>query len=111
MKRIANQITYAGAGAGLVLFALVGLLPGSVLGGAMGLNLVGVLFGYPVTSALLPRLIVSASMLCGVMVTGLMFVVAFSLAGWLLGTVADALGAYAGHAVEEAVRANVKTRQ
>ena len=33
---IARKTAYLGAGAGLVLFALFGLLPGSLLGGAMG---------------------------------------------------------------------------
>ena len=44
---IARKTAYVGAGAGLVLFALFGLLPGSILGGAMGLNIAGWLFGLP----------------------------------------------------------------
>ena len=63
MERMAPKTTYLGAGIGLVLFAIIGLLPGSLLGGAMGLNIVGVLFGYPVTASLLSRIIVAASML------------------------------------------------
>jgi hypothetical protein len=38
---IARKTAYIGAGAGLVLFALFGLMPGSLLGGAMGLNIAG----------------------------------------------------------------------
>ncbi len=55
----------------------------------MGLNIVGSLFGYPVTSGILQRLIVAASMLVGVTVAGIIFVAGTSIAGWLLGTLAD----------------------
>jgi hypothetical protein len=86
-----KKLTLIGAGCGVVLFAVFGLLPGSFLGGVMGLNLAGMLLGMPVTSGVLSRLIVAASMVIGVMVSGIMFITASSLAGWLLGTVADAL--------------------
>lgn len=88
-----KKLTLIGAGCGVVLFAVFGLLPGSFLGGVMGLNLAGMLLGLPVTSSVLSRLIVAASMVIGVMVSGIMFITASSLAGWLLGTVADALTA------------------
>ena len=86
-----KKIAYIGAGCGVVLFAVFGLLPGSFLGGVMGLNLAGMLLGVPVTSGVLSRLIVAASMVLGVMVSGTMFVTASSIGGWLLGIVADAL--------------------
>ncbi len=86
-----KKMMYIGAGCGVVLFAIFGLLPGSYLGGVMGLNVAGMIFGMPVTSSLLSRLIVAASMVIGVMVSGIMFVTASSVAGWLAGTVADAL--------------------
>ena len=86
-----KKMTYIGAGCGVVLFAVFGLLPGSFLGGVMGLNLAGMLLGMPVTSGVLSRLIVAACMVIGVMVSGIMFITASSLTGWLLGTVADAL--------------------
>ncbi len=91
MEKLAKKLTYIGAGVGLVLFALLGLLPGSFLGGAMGLKVVGVIFGHPVTSGILQRMIVAASMLIGVMVAGIIFVVGCSVAGWLVGTALDAL--------------------
>lgn len=90
-KTYTKKLTYIGAGCGLVLFALFGLLPGSFLGGVMGLNLAGTLLGAPVTSGVLPRLIVAASMVVGIMVSGVMFLMASSTAGWLIGTVIDAL--------------------
>lgn len=86
-----EKLTYVGAGMGLVLFALFGLLPGSFLGGVMGLNIAGLLFGYPVTSEILPRVIVALSMLIGVMVSGLLFIVAGTTVGWLLGLAVDTL--------------------
>jgi hypothetical protein len=86
-----KKLAYMGAGCGVVLFAVFGLLPGSFLGGAMGLNIAGIIFGTPVGSGLLPRMIVAASMLAGVMVSGLMFIMASTTLGWLGGTAADAI--------------------
>ena len=90
-RETAKQVAYIGAGAGLVAFAVVGLLPGSFLGGVIGLNIAGALFGLPLTSALVPRLIVGLSMLLGVFVSALMFVSASSIAGWLIGLAIDSL--------------------
>ena len=61
------KMTLIGAGCGVVLFAVFGLLPGSYLGGVMGLNLSGMIFGFLVASSVLSRLIVAASMVLGVM--------------------------------------------
>ncbi len=87
----ARKMAYIGAGCGVVLFAVFGLLPGSYLGGVMGLNIAGILFGLPVSSGILSRLVVAASMVVGVMVSGIMFITASSTAGWLIGTVVDAV--------------------
>lgn len=86
---IARKTAYIGAGAGLVLFALFGLLPGSLLGGAMGINIAGWLFGLPLQPGLLSRLIVLASMLVGVLVSGIVIVTASSTVGWLVGRVLE----------------------
>ena len=91
--RYSKKLAYMGAGCGVVLFAVFGLLPGSFLGGVMGLNIAGTLFGVPVASGILSRLIVAASMVVGVMVSGLMFITASSLAGWLIGSVVDTVKA------------------
>ncbi|MHB8883070.1 MAG: hypothetical protein ACYC69_16365 [Thermodesulfovibrionales bacterium] len=88
-----KKMALVGAGCGVVLFAIFGLLPGSFLGGVMGLNLAGSLLGVPVASGVLSRLIVAVSMVIGVMVAGIMFITASSLTGWLLGTIADTLTA------------------
>ena len=82
---IAKQSAYAGAGAGLVLFALFGLLPGSLIGGAMGISAAGMLFGLPLDPGIVSRMIVTASMLLGVMASGLVIVTATSSIGWLIG--------------------------
>ena len=86
---IARKTAYIGAGAGLVLFALFGLLPGSLLGGAMGINIAGWLFGLPLQPGLLSRLIVLVSMLVGVLVSGIVIVTASSTIGWLVGRVLE----------------------
>ena len=80
-----KQGAYAGAGAGLVLFGLFGLLPGSLVGGAMGVSAAGMLFGLPLEPGLLSRMIVLGSMLLGIMVSGIMIVTASSSVGWLAG--------------------------
>jgi hypothetical protein len=85
----AKKAAFMGAGVGLVLFAIFGLLPGSMLGGVMGLNIAGFIFGTPLTPGIFSRLIVGASMLIGIMVAGIVFVFGFSLVGWLLGHAVD----------------------
>jgi len=80
-----KQGAYAGAGAGLVLFGLFGLMPGSLIGGAIGISAAGMLFGLPLEPGLLPRMIVLGSMLLGVMVSGIVIVTAVSSIGWLVG--------------------------
>jgi len=86
---IARKTAYIGAGAGLVLFALFGLMPGSLLGGAMGINIAGWLFGLPLQPGLVARVIVLASMLIGVLVAGIVMVTATSTIGWLVGKVLE----------------------
>jgi len=86
---IARKTAYIGAGAGLVLFALFGLLPGSLLGGAMGINIAGWIFGLPLDPGLLSRIIVLASMLVGVLVAGIVIVTASTTVGWLMGKVLE----------------------
>jgi hypothetical protein len=92
---IARKTAYIGAGAGLVLFALFGLLPGSLIGGAMGINVAGWLFGLPLQPGLLSRMIVLASMLIGVLVSGIVIVTASSTVGWLVGRMLES-GVHAG---------------
>lgn len=86
-----KTMAYIGAGMGLVLFAVVGLLYGSFLGGILGLNIAGTLFGMPVPSALAARLIVGLSMLMGVLAAGIVFIAGSTILGWLVGYAIDSL--------------------
>lgn len=88
---IAKKGLYIGTGVGLVLFALIGLLPGSFIGGVVGLGLAGSIFGTPIGAQLLPRIIVGAFMMLGVVVAGLIFIIGSSLLGWIIGYVIDAI--------------------
>ena len=97
---IARKTAYLGAGAGMVLFALFGLMPGSLLGGAMGINVAGWLFGLPLQPGLLSRMIVLASMLLGVLVAGIVIVTTTSTIGWIAGKVLES-GMHAKEAAEE----------
>ena len=101
---IARKTAYIGAGAGLVLFALFGLMPGSLLGGAMGINIAGWFFGLPLKSDLMARIIVLASMLIGVLVAGIAIVTATSTVGWLVGRVLES-GARAKEGAQEEAKA------
>jgi len=78
---------YIGAGVGLVLFGLFGLLPGSLLGGAAGIQIAGLLFGLPLEPGLISRMIVLMAMLLGVLVAGIVIVTATATIGWLVGAV------------------------
>jgi small-conductance mechanosensitive channel len=86
---LARKTAYIGAGAGLVLFALFGLMPGSLLGGAMGINIAGWFFGLPLEPGLVSRIIVLVSMLIGVLVAGIVMVTATSTVGWLVGKILE----------------------
>jgi hypothetical protein len=82
---LSRQGAYVGAGAGLVLFGMFGLVPGSLLGGAAGINFAGMLFGLPLEPGLLSRLIVLTAMLVGICITCALFVTASSTIGWIIG--------------------------
>ncbi len=82
---VSRKTADIGAGAGLVLFALFGLLPGSLLGGAAGINIAGWFFGLPLDPGLIPRVIVLVSMLIGVLISGIVIVTASTTVGWLVG--------------------------
>lgn len=99
--RCSRKAAYSGAGVGLVLFAIFGLLPGSLLGGMLGLKVTGKIFGSPVVVGVLPRVVVGLSMLAGVMIACLVFVAACAFAGWLLGLAMDSFKVGRKAGVEE----------
>lgn len=103
-NEMARKGLYIGAGAGLVLFAILGLLPGSFIGGMIGINLAGSLFGLPLEPTVISRIIVGVSMVLGVFMAGVVFVVGGSSLGWFAGNLLDA----ARMSRVEAVKAEVK---
>ena len=86
---IANRLSYLGAGVGLALFAVFGLLYGSLIGGVVGLNVVNTVFGEPLGSALIPRIMVALGMLTGILSAGAIFVVGIGAFGWVIGYLID----------------------
>ena len=91
---LSRKTAYIGAGAGIVLFAIFGLLPGSLLGGAMGINVAGWFFGLPLDPGIISRAIVLISMLVGVLVAGIVIVTATTTVGWLAGRVLEGSAAH-----------------
>ncbi len=85
-----RKFTYIGIGAGLVLFGLFGFYPGSLLGGAAGVKMAGMLLGLPLEPGLVSRAVVLVSMLVGITVSGVMMVTATSSLGWIVGKAVDA---------------------
>ena len=88
---IAKKAGLAGAVIGLVLFAVVGVLYGSLIGGTMGLGIVNSVLGVAAGTTLISRVIVAASMLAGVIVSGIMFLTVCTSAGWLAGYIIGAV--------------------
>jgi hypothetical protein len=103
---MAKKGLYIGAGAGLMLFAILGLLPGSVIGGMIGINIAGSFFGLPLEATILSRLIVAGSMILGVCMSGVVFVVGASSLGWLMGHLADTVRLSRAVAVESKAKSN-----
>ena len=90
-NEIAKKGLYVGTGAGIVLFALVGLLPGSLIGGVIGLQISESIFGGPLGSAVLPRIILAVSMVMGVVASALICVLGTGMLGWSMGFVIDSI--------------------
>jgi hypothetical protein len=94
---------YVGTGIGLILFVLVGVLSGSLIGGVIGLKAAGFIFGSPLEGALLARVIVAVSMLTGVFASAVIFIGGLGFLGWAAGFLYDATvktGVEAPHAHE-----------
>jgi len=90
-KDIAKTGLYAGAGAGMVLFSIIGMLYGSFIGGVVGLNIAGTVFGYPVGPQIASRMLVVASMLFGISVSGIAFTGGLAFVGWGIGYTIESL--------------------
>lgn len=86
-SNLTKKTAYVGAGAGLVLFTVFGLLPGMLLGGAAGIKISGLLMAFPLDPGLLSRSLILLSMLVGVILSGMVIITGASAAGWLIGSV------------------------
>ncbi len=89
----ANKGLYAGTGTGLILFLLVGMFPGSLIGGAAGLLLTKLILGTPVEPTLIPRIIMVVSMITGIISAAALFIVGTSVLGWSIGAAIDTVQA------------------
>jgi len=91
MKRgeIAKKGLYVGIGAGLVLFVLAGLMPGSLIGGVIGLRIINAVTGGPLGSELIPRVVVGVSMLAGIIASALICIMGPGVVGWAIGSLID----------------------
>lgn len=89
MDAAAKKGFYMGGGMGLALFAVMGLLPGSFVGGIIGLNIAAKIFGLPLNAELMPRMIVAFFMVFGVMISAIVFMLGSALLGLLTGQLID----------------------
>lgn len=82
---LVKKCALIGGGAAIGMYAIFGFLQGAAIGGAAGVGLVNYLFGSStmalMANEILPRIMIAASMLAGVVVSCVMFVVAGSMAG------------------------------
>lgn len=88
-RETAKKGLYVGIGTGLVLFVLAGLLPGSLIGGVIGLKIITAVTGAPLGGAVLSRIVLAVSMLAGIMASAVAFIMGPGLAGWTIGYLID----------------------
>ena len=88
-NNISRTGAYIGAGIGLTIFALAGLLYGSFLGGVVGLQLSGQLFGTGLEFGVLPRIILALGIMVGVLLAAVVCVAGSALIGYFMGLVVE----------------------
>jgi hypothetical protein len=84
---IARKAALIGTGVGLAMFAVFGLAQGAMVGGVIGLDLINRTIG-AAGETFISRIALAASMIAGIAVAGIVFVVVFSAAGWMVGYIA-----------------------
>ncbi|HEX9859603.1 MAG TPA: hypothetical protein VGB23_00250 [Nitrospirota bacterium] len=96
-QELAKKSALVGAGAGLVFYALFGLMQGALLGGTAGILFTNWVFGpgamAVMAGELITRAIIAGAMLAGVLVSLVMSVTITATAGYILGSI---LGVMAG---------------
>ena len=86
MKRNTSKtFAYIGAGIGLTIFALFGLMYGSFIGGIIGLQINGQIFGAAAEFGILPRIVVSLGVMFGVLLAAVACVVGSSIVCYVIG--------------------------
>jgi len=88
-RETAKKGLYVGIGTGLVLFVLAGLLPGSLIGGVIGLKVITAVTGSPLGGEVLSRIVLAVSMLAGIMASAVTFIMGPGLIGWTIGYLID----------------------
>jgi len=88
-RETAKKGLYVGAGVGLVLFVLGGLLMGSLIGGVIGLKVITAITGAPLGGAILSRIMLAVSMLAGIMASAAACIMGPGLIGWSIGYLID----------------------
>lgn len=89
--KAAKTGTYIGAGIGLTLFALFGLLYGSFIGGIIGLQITGQLAGTSAEFGILSRMILVFGVMSGVFLAAVACVMGSAIIGYLIGYAVDLL--------------------
>ena len=92
-----KKLIFVGAGIGLAIFAMFGILHGSLIGGVIGLQISNTLFEAQVAMGMIPRIIVTLGILFSVMLAAVVCVLGASLLGYLTGLIMD-VAAYLGKA-------------
>ncbi len=86
-----NRLSYVGAGVSIALFVIFGLMPGTLISGLIGLKIISTLTGIPVEPSIISRVLLAVFIFAGVFITALVFVIAGTTIGWLIGTAIDTL--------------------
>jgi hypothetical protein len=86
-----------------VLFVIAGLLPGSLIGGVIGLKIIQTVTGSPLGGEILPRVLLAVSMLMGVIISAAVCVMGPGIVGWLIGYFIDSAKVAAERKKEEVV--------
>ena len=84
-----KTFAYIGAGIGLTIFALFGLMFGSFFGGIIGLQINVQIFGAAAEVGILPRIVVSLGVMFGVLLAAVACVAGSSMICYLVGRVID----------------------
>lgn len=94
-KQIANKSALVGAGVGLVIYVLFGLLQGALLGGTAGVLFTNWVFGpgamEVMAGELITRAIIGGAMLTGVLVALVMCITVTSVIGYIAGSILGAV--------------------